>query len=374
MRLSAIQLVVFAAVLCVIRARGGEMTLKEAFKDDFYVGSAFGNSVFQEEGQQTLALIARHFSSVTACNELKWRSFQPARDKYNHEPADMFVEFGERNGMYVVGHVLFWHEQTPDWVFAGDDGGPVRRDVLLQRMRERVRYLANRYKGRIAAWDVVNESILGDGKLRDSKWTQIIGDDFIEQAFRIAGEELPADVELIYNDYSMTEKGRRNAVVRMVEDFKKKGIRIDGVGMQGHWSLEGPSAQEIESSIIAFSGAGVRVHITELDVDVLPRSANMWSGNADIKLQLQQDPKMDPYRDGLPNDVQIRLARRYADIFRVFIKHKDKIRRVTFWGPTDNHSWLNNWPIKGRTNYPLLFDREGKPKPAYDAVMDLVGE
>jgi endo-1,4-beta-xylanase len=374
MRPSIWKLSVLTVLLSALAARGGSMSLKDKFKDDFYIGAAFGNDVFSEERQTTLALIAGQFSSITACNELKWRPFQPKPDAYHHEPADRFVEFGEKNGMYVVGHVLFWHEQTPDWVFEGAGGKPASRELLLQRMRERVRHVAARYKGRIDAWDVVNEAFLDDGSMRDSKWTQIVGDDFIEQAFRIAGEELPADVDLIYNDYSMTAEGRRDAVVRMVKDFKKKGIRIDGVGMQGHWALNDPAPGAIEASIIAFSKAGVDVHITELDVDVLPRDSKMWSGNADIKLQLQQDPKMDPYRAGLPEDMQKKLADRYADIFKVFMRHKDMIKRVTFWGPTDRYSWLNHWPIKGRTNYPLLFDREGRPKPAYDAVVNLVND
>jgi endo-1,4-beta-xylanase len=356
----------------VLSAMGGEMALKQAFKDDFYVGASFNSGLFREEGQPTLGLVARQFNSISPGNEMKWGPFNPKQDVYKHEPADNFVAFGAKNGMYVVGHVLFWHNQTPDWVFQDEGGKPLTRDALLKRMRERVRLMAQRYKGRIHAWDVVNEAILGDGQLRKSEWNRIIGDDFIEQAFRIANEELPADVELIYNDFSMTEKGKRDAVIRMIQDFKKKGIRIDGVGIQGHWSINWPSIAQIEKSVVAFAGAGVDVHITELDIDVLPRDPKMWGGNADVKLRLQQDPKMDPYKDGLPEAMEQKLARRYADIFALFLKHREKVKRVTFWGPTDKHSWLNNWPIKGRTSYPLLFDRAGQPKAAYHAVLDLV--
>jgi endo-1,4-beta-xylanase len=210
---------------------------------------------------------------------------------------------------------------------------------------------------------------MDNGSLRKSKWTQIIGEDFIEQAFRMAAEELPSDVELIYNDYSMTGKKKRDAVVKLVTTLKKKNIRIDGVGMQGHWGVGGPSAAAIEASIIAFSKTGVDVHITELDIDVLPRKSGMW--DADIRKKLAQDPAMDPYKKGLPAEIQKKLAARYKDIFGVFLKHQDKIKRVTFWGVTDGDSWLNGWPIKGRTSYPLLFDREGKPKPAFHAVIDL---
>lgn len=357
---------------CSYVIAGQDMALKAAYKDYFYIGASFGKPVMQEDQQTTLRLIARQFNAITAGNEMKWGPFNPEPDVYHHGPADDFVSFGTDHGMYIVGHVLFWHSQTPEWVFQSADGKMLGRDALLGRMRQRVRHVAQRYQGKIHAWDVVNESIMDDGKLRDSEWTRIIGDDFIEQAFRIAAEELPEDVELIYNDYSMTGKRKRDAVVAMIRAFKQKGVRIDGVGMQGHWSINGPSVAEIEESIVAFASTGVAVHITELDVDVLPRSPQMWSGNADVKLELQQDPKLDPYAKGLPDAMQAKLAERYAGIFGIFIAHQDKIKRVTFWGPTDKYSWLNNWPIKGRTNYPLLFDREGEPKPAYHAVMQRV--
>lgn len=356
--------------LCTYSVKGENMTLKESFKDRFFIGSAFGHNLFKEAGKPTLNLISQQFNSITPCNELKWQPFNPKPDVFNYEPADAFVEFGASNGMYVVGHVLFWHNQTPPWIFTDDNGAPVNRAQLLNRMRERVRSVASRYKGKFHAWDVVNESIEDNGKLRNSDWTKIIGADFIEQAFRIADEELPKDVELIYNDYSMAGEAKRNAVVAMVRDFKKKGVRINGVGMQGHWSLDGPSIENIEQSIVAFSKADVDVHITELDIDVLPRSPKMWDGNADVKLQLKNDPKLDPYKSSLPPDVQKQLTDRYANIFRLFLKHQDKIKRVTFWGPTDKHSWLNNWPIKDRTSHPLLFDRNGNPKPAFDAVIN----
>ncbi len=346
------------------------MTLKQAYQDHFHIGTAIGNRVFEQKEQPTIRVVAQQFNCITSENAMKWQPFQPEENRYNTVPADLFVAFGAENNMYVVGHVLFWHNQTPDWVFKDENGKTASRELLLERMRERVRYVAERYKGRVHAWDVVNEAIEDNGQLRDSKWTQIIGKDFIEQAFRVANEELPADVALIYNDYSMTANGRRNAVVEMVRNLKSKGIRIDAVGMQGHWSLNGPSIAEIEKSIVAFAATGVDVHITELDIDVLPRHPRMWSGNADIKLQLAQNPKLDPYKDGLPDDVQRQLAKRYTDIFALFLKHSDKIKRVTFWGPNDNNTWLNNWPIKGRTNHPLLFDRQGNPKPAFHAVIN----
>jgi len=353
-------------------ALGGEkMTLKDAFDGKFYVGAALGRGLFKEPGQPTLELVARQFNTVTPESCMKWEPFNPEPGQFNYEAADEFVAFGKKHDMYVVGHVFFWNNQTPDWVYKDADGKQLTREALLQRMRERVRSIAERYKGEFHAWDVVNE-MYNRGWLRRINWIGIIGDDFIEQAFRIADAELPKDVELIYNDFSMTDPRKRDAVVKMVRDLKQKGVRIDGVGMQGHWSIDSPRIEEIEASIVAFAEAGVDVHITELDIDVLPRHPKMRSGDADVKLKLQDDPTLNPYTEGLPEDMQEKLAQRYQDIFGLFLKHHDKIKRVTFWGTTDKHSWLNGWPIKGRTNYPLLFDRDGKPKPAYHAVLELV--
>jgi endo-1,4-beta-xylanase len=179
-------------------------------------------------------------------------------------------------------------------------------------------------------------------------------------------------VELLYNDYSMTGQAKRNAVVAMIKDLKGKNIRIDGVGMQGHWGIIQPSINYIEASIIAYASAGVKVHITELDIDVLPRKPGMYG--ADVSQRMSADPSSDPYVNGLPEEKQQQLAKRYEEIFRLFLKHRDKIERVTFWGATDRYSWLNNWPIHGRTSHPLLFDRNGNPKPAFHSVIKVASE
>ncbi len=355
-------------LLMALSAWGEDMTLNNAFEGRFYIGTAFGNRVFREEGGATRKLIEEQFNSVTAEGAMKWRGFQPRLDTYNFGPADNFVEFGNRNDMYVVGHVLFWQNAVPDWVFKDDQGEQISREQLLERMRERVRVVAERYGSNIHAWDVVNEAYVR-GELEDTNWTRIIGDDFIEQAFRIAQEELPEDVELIYNDNNMMNEHQRTAVIEMIKDLQRKGIRIDGVGIQGHWWMNRPTIAEIEESIVAFAETGVKVHITELDIDVLPRDSRVWDGRADIRLKLQQDPALNPYQDGLPDSVQEELTQRYADIFALFLKHHDKIKRVTFWGPHDGRSWLNHWPIRGRTNHPLLFDRDLNPKPAFHAVL-----
>lgn len=357
-----------AVLMPVVLAHAAEPALKTVFKDDFRIGVAANPNEIREDGKPGPQL-SHHFNAITPCNVMKWSVFNPAPGQYETKAADELVDFGSRHGILVVGHVLFWHEQTPDWVFQGDDGKQVTREVLLERMRERVRFVAKRYGKRVQAWDVVNEAIENNGRLRQSKWVRIIGEDFIEQAFRIAGEELPEEVELIYNDYTLETPAKRDAVVKMIGSLRSKGIRIDAVATQAHWSLDSPGSDQIEASIVAFANAGVKVHVSELDIDVLPRHKDMW--NPKVAEQLQKDPKMNPYAGGLPDDIQGKLAKRYAEVFALFLKHHDKIDRVTMWGTNDGSSWLNQFPIQGRTNHPLLFDREGRPKPAFDAVAGL---
>jgi endo-1,4-beta-xylanase len=347
-------------------------SLKEAFADRFVIGAALGEREFEDETNQ-LKLVEREFNSISPENMLKWERFNPEPGVYNFEPVEQYLQFGKDNNMYIVGHVLFWQNQTPDWVFVDSAGSQISRDGLIRRMQDKVYIIADRYGDKIDAWDVVNESILDSGGIRDSPWTNILGDGYIEQGFRIADKLLPKKVELLYNDFNMTLPGKRNAVVAMVKDLRSRGIRIDGIGMQAHWNLESPTIEAIEESIIAFHDAGVQVHITELDIDVLPAVEGMYGdGNGeDLRGKVKPDAQNNPYEQGLPEEVQQQLTKRYSDIFKLFLKHHDKIKRVTFWGVTDKNSWLNNWPIRGRTNYPLLFDKSGKPKPAFYALLGL---
>lgn len=362
-----ISIPVIAVSACVVHAAPAPATLKDAFAKQFLVGAALDTNIIVNAKHPARPLVDEQFSSITPANALKWGPFNPKPGVYEFGPVDAYVAYGEAHHMYIVGHTLFWHHQTPAWVFQDDAGQPITRDALLKRMRERVHLLAQRYGSRINLWDVVNETYEDNGDLRDSPWTRIIGPDFVAEAFRIAGEELPANVQLNYNDYSMYMPGRRDAVVRMIKDLKSRGIRIDGVGMQGHWSLMDPKLDDAEASIVAFAAAGVRVAITELDVEVLPRTMDAFG--ADLNKRATRTPENDPYTAGLPADMQQKLAKRYADIFALLVKHADKIDRVTFWGVTDADSWLNGWPVRGRTNHPLLWDRQNKPKPAFDAVM-----
>jgi endo-1,4-beta-xylanase len=310
-------------------------------------------------------LVVTQFNSISPTNLLKWGPYNPEPGVYNEAPAEAFFAFGTANRMQILAHCLFWHSQAPQWIFEDGKGGPATRELLLQRMRERVQHVARLYGSRTWAWDVVNEAIEDDGTLRNSPYRRIIGPDWVEQAFRIANEELPKNVLLLYNDYNMEAPGKLAAVVQLVHDLRAKGLRIDGVGSQAHWRLDRPSVDAIEASIVALHGAGVAVHFTELDVEVLPRAA----AGADVSARGQLTAENNPYTKGLPLEVEARLAQRYGELFALFLKHADAIERVTFWGVTDADSWLNNWPVRGRTNYPLLFDRSGQPKPAFDAVI-----
>ena len=330
-------------------------TLRAAFEDQFLVGAAL--NVAQFSGRDTLGagIVRTQFNAITPENALKWASLHPRPGVYDFAAADQYVTFGQRNGMFIVGHTLVWYKQTPRWVFQDSRGNPVGRDTLLARMRDHIHTVVERYRGRIRAWDVVNEALNDDGTLRPTPWLTIIGEDYVARAFEFAHEADPA-AELYYNDYALENAPKRRGAVELVRRLRGEGVPIAGVGLQNHDRMDWPTPAEEDSTIDAFAALGVGVMITELDIDVLPERDRSATDR-------------DPYRDGLPDSVQRALARRYATLFAVYLKHRDAIRRVTFWGVTDGDSWLNNWPIRGRTNYPLLFDRRGRPKPAFDAVI-----
>jgi endo-1,4-beta-xylanase len=275
------------------------------------------------------------------------------------------VALGEKHHMFIVGHTLVWHSQTPDWVFQDAQGKPISREALLKRLHDHIFAVVGRYKGRIQSWDVLNEALNDDGTLRNSKWKQILGDDYPIKAYQWAHEADPS-AELNYNDYSLEQPAKRQGAVDLIKKLQAAGIKVAVVGIQGHDSLDWPSATLENETIDAFAKLGVKVAITELDIDVLPAVADP---TADVSLHIKSDPKLNPYPNELPDAVQQQLARRYGELFGIFLKHRDVMSRVTLWGVTDADSWRNNWPVVGRTSYPLLWDRAGKPKPAYEAVI-----
>ncbi len=330
------------------------------------VGAALNAAEFTGRDEAEDAIINAQFNTISPENVLKWESVHPRPNEFDFSLADKYVEFGERNHMFIIGHNLVWHSQVPKWVFEENDGRPVNREVLLQRMHDHIQTVVGRYKGRIKGWDVVNEALNEDGTLRQSSWSKIIGDDYIEKAFRFAHEADP-DAQLYYNDYSLENEAKRRGALELVRKLKAKGVPITGVGLQDHVSLDWPSTAQIDTTIAEFGKLGVKVMITELDVDILPSAAR----TADVSYNVASDPRLNPYPNGLPDAVQQTLAKRYADLFSTYGKHCGLLTRVTFWGVTDKDSWKNNWPVRGRTNYPLLFDRDAKPKPAFDAVIQL---
>jgi endo-1,4-beta-xylanase len=347
------------------------IALKDAFRGAFRVGAALNANQFSERDTRGAALVTAQFNTITPENVLKWESVHPRPDTYDFAAPDQYVAFGEKNDMFVIGHTLVWHSQTPRWVFQDESGRPVSRDTLLARMHDHIRTVVGKYKGRVKGWDVVNEALNEDGTLRRSPWLTIIGEDFIAKAFQFAHEADP-DAELYYNDYSVENAAKRNGAVQLIAKLKAEGIPVAAIGLQGHDKLDWPTPAQEDSTIVALSRLGVKVNITELDVDVLPPAVQ--NRTADVNVRAELDPKTNPYAAGLPDPMQRALAARYAALFTVFLKHRDVIDRVTFWGVGDGDSWLNNWPVRGRTSYPLLFDAQDNPKPAFDAVIRVARE
>ena len=341
----------------------GAATLKDAFKNDFLIGVAINHSQFFETDQRGVPIIKAQFNSISPENILKWESVHPSPGRYDFSGADRYVEFGESNKMYIIGHTLVWHYQTPRWVFEGENGKPATRDELLARLRDHIFTVVGRYKGRIQGWDVVNEALNDNGTLRNSPWRGIIGDDYLEKAFQFAHEADP-QAKLHYNDYSLENKAKRDGAIALIKKLKSEGIQVDCIGLQDHVKLDWPTPDELDDTISAFAKLGVKVMITELDVDVVPKSQG--NRTADIAANSQANAGADSFSSGLPESKQMELARRYGDLFRVYVKHRADISRVTFWGVTDGDSWLNG---PNRVNYPLLFDRSGQPKPAFYAVL-----
>lgn len=346
---------------------GASPTLRSAFTDDFLIGVAMNTRMVAGGDDKAAGIAAKQFSCLTAENDMKWGGIHPEPGKYHFEMADKYVALGAEHGMAVIGHTLVWHSQTPEWVFKGKDGGPATRAELLERMRDHILTVAGRYKGKIKGWDVVNEAISdGPEGLRDSPWRKIIGDDFIDHAFRYAKEADP-EAELYYNDYGLENPEKRQRTIRLLRGLIQRGVPITGVGTQGHWQLDHPSVAEVEQTIKDFASLGLKVMVTELDVDVLP--ARGPRDVADISRREQADPKLDPYQKGLPDEMQQKLAKRYGELFDVFLRHRKDITRVTLWGLDDGQSWLNYFPIRGRKNHPLLINRELLPKPAFFEVL-----
>lgn len=346
-------------------------SLKAAYKGDFVIGAAMNAAQISGRDVRGDAIVVAQFNSISPENVLKWALVHPLPDKYDFTLPDQYVAFGRKHHMFIVGHNLVWHNQVPAWVFHDDHGNLLTRDALLARLRDHIHTVVGRYKGKIQSWDVVNEALNEDGTMRDSLWRKIIGDDYIEKAFQYAHEADP-QAQLTYNDYNLENEKKRNGAIALVKKLQADGVPITSIGLQNHDNLTWPTADEEDATISAFEALGLKVAISELDINVLPNAGHQPT--ADVTLSIAQNKTLNPYADGLPDAVQQQLAARYAELFRVFLKHRGTITRVTFWNVTDGDSWLNNWPVQGRTNYPLLFDRSGQPKPAFGEVIRVATE
>lgn len=369
-------LLLICATAVIISACSGnecssEKGMKDAIKEAYFIGTALNTPQILEEDSLAIAVVNKHFNSVVAENCMKSEVLQPEEGKFDFSLSDKFVELGEKNNMFIIGHTLIWHSQAPAWFFTDEQGNDVSREVMIERMRTHISTVVGRYKGRVNGWDVVNETILDDGSMRNSKFVQIVGEDFVKLAFQFAHEADP-EAELYYNDYSMSIPEKREGVIRMVKNIQKEGVQIDGIGMQSHSSITTPDMNEFEKSIEDFASLGVKVMITELDISVLPfPDLNV---GADVAKSYEFKPELNPYVDALPDSLEVQLHDRYVEFFTLFNKHEDKISRVTLWGVHDGQTWRNYWPIAGRTDYPLLFDRNSKEKSAVQAIINLKKE
>ena len=336
--------------------------LKDAYKDYFTVGVAVNKFNISDPVQT--AIIKKQFSSVTAENAWKPGEIHPKEGVWNFGLADSIANFCRENGIKMRGHCLCWHSQFADWMFVDKKGKPVKKEVFYQRLREHIHTVVNRYKDVVYAWDVVNEAMADDNMMfrsfrpgaaapspyRQSRHFQLCGDEFIAKAFEFAREADPTGV-LIYNDYSCVDEGKRERIYNMVKKMKEAGVPIDGIGMQGHYNIYFPDEDQLEKAINRFSEIVNTIHITELDL-----RTNTESGGQLMFSRGEAKPQ--------PGYMQTLQEDQYARLFKVFRKHKDVIKNVTFWNLSDKDSWL------GTNNHPLPFDENFKAKRSLQIIRD----
>jgi endo-1,4-beta-xylanase len=358
-------LVVLLACNNTKKATGTTSTpsLKQTFKNDFLIGTALSSQQIEEKDSAAAKLVPQQFNAATPENIMKAEIIHPGWDRYNFDLADKLVAYGKKNDIQITAHTLIWHSQTPSFLRGMKDA-----DSVKQYFVNHITTVASRYDGKVYSWDVVNEALNEDGTLRNSIFLQKLGDNYIVEAFRLAQKAAP-NTKLYYNDYNIEQPKKRAGAIEIIKKIQAAGVRIDGVGIQGHWHADNVPMENIEQSIKEFSALGIQVAFTELDLSVLPNPGNR-PNSADISQTAEYNAQINPYTKGLPDSIQQKLAVAYANLFKLFLKYKDNVSRVTFWGVNDGQSWLNGFPVRGRTNYPLLFDRQFNPKPAFYAVID----
>ncbi|MBH0079694.1 endo-1,4-beta-xylanase [Pseudoalteromonas sp. NZS11] len=372
-------LLLLAGSLSVNAAQGQDPApaLKNTFADSFKIGVAVNQDIVTGKNAAAQSIIAKQFNTVTLENAMKAEVIYPQQGKVDFSGADAFIDFAKQNNMFTVAHTLVWHNQTPDWFFTNSKNEPNTPAQQLEQMRKHIELVAGRYKNKVDAWDVVNEVIADDGSYRPTVWVNRVGDGdtMVKAAFKYAQQYSP-NTELYYNDFNAWRPEKRDGIIRMIKMLQKEGIRIDGIGIQAHWGLNFPEMQYIEQAIDTYAALGIKVMITELDIDVLPLTKEGQITGTDMmkpQFQLEEfETYLDPYKNGLPSDVEAQLNARYKALFELFYAKRDKIDRVTFWGLHDGMSWKNDYPIPNRTNYPLLWDRNLNPKPVIKTIADVV--
>ena len=370
-----LSLLLLAGSLSVNAAQ--DQALKNTFAVSFKMGVAVNQDIVTGKNAAAQSIIAKQFNTVTLENAMKAEVIYPQQGKVDFSGADAFIDFAKQNNMFTVAHTLVWHNQTPDWFFTNSKNEPNTPAEQLEQMRKHIELVAGRYKNKVDAWDVVNEVIADDGSYRPTVWVNRVGDGdtMVKAAFKYAQQYSPS-TELYYNDFNAWRPEKRDGIIRMIKMLQKEGIRIDGIGIQAHWGLNFPKMQYIEKAIDAYAALGIKVMITELDIDVLPLTKEGQITGTDMmkpQFQLEEfETYLDPYKHGLPSDVEAQLNARYKALFELFYAKRDKIDRVTFWGLHDGMSWKNDYPIPNRTNYPLLWDRNLNPKPVIKTIADVV--
>lgn len=359
-------------------AQNSGKALKDAYAGAFKIGCAINPYDISARNQQNVDLILKHFNAISPGNTLKPESLHPRPDVWNFEAADQYTEFGRSHGMFVLGHTLCWHNQTPEFFWMNENGEYKSHDELVETLRSYIEKVCTHFAGKVDAWDVVNEIVAEDGGWRDLGWVKAFGGDgaeVVKLAFKFANQYCPKDTELYYNEFNVWRPSKLAGVVNLVKMLKAEGLRIDGVGIQAHWGLNYPKNQYVEDAIDQLSALGVKVMITEIDIDVLPVSKEgqvIGKSLTEAQYQLEEfEEFLDPYKEGLPAEVEDQLAARYEELFKIFYKHRSQIDRVTFWGTHDGTSWKNGSPIPRRTNYPLLFNRDYTPHKAFWTVLSV---
>lgn len=331
--------------------------LKDYYSNYFPVGVAVNIRALTGDDS---ALIVREFNSITPENDMKIGPIHPEEQRYNWKNGDAIVAFAKRNGLKIRGHNLLWHyePQTPNWLFKDKEGRPASKELLLQRLKDHITTVVKRYKGTIYAWDVANEVISDrrDEYLRPSEWYKICGEEYIAKAFQWAHEADP-EALLFYNDYNEINPVKREKIYKLVKGLKDAGVPIHGVGMQGHWAINEPDREQLDSTVKRFAELGLQIQITELDISVYPKEHDARERKGE-----DANTAFTAEREGAQKE-------KYKMCFEIFRKYKSAISSVTFWNISDRYSWLDNFPVKNRKDYPLLFDKDLKPKKAYWEVV-----